>query len=271
MQTEVIFGDGSQYHDSADDLDAGELSRPCALRSLTPVDLRCSRGAEGGDLETDDFFVKAVGLTPEVIGQTVFNEILGNLLARALGIRTPEPVLIEIQMDFLELLESQGIEVRPGIASGARNLGRAISPPVFGRMSEEQLGQASAIYVFDMLVQNPDRRIENNNCVEVDGDIVAIDFGDCFSFLLPIIGGASDPWVADRVISRQHIFRGTISDEFIEETVNRIDSLTEDRLAELTAWMPAEWMEWAARVSEHILAVRNHVDEFKWEILRSLP
>lgn len=235
-----------------------------------PLILRCSRAGEDGDAEIDDFFVKAVGLTREVIEQTVFKEIFGYILARELGVGTPESVLVEVDTDFVDLLQSQGVGVRPGLASGSRDLGRGLSPPVFGRMSDEQVGQASAIYVFDMLVQNPDRRIDNPNCLEVDGEIVAIDFGDCFSFLLPIIGGAADPWAVDPVISRRHVFRGTISDEFIEGIVNRVDSLTEDRLAGLTEWMPPAWTGWAARVSEHILSVRNRRDDFKWEILRSL-
>jgi hypothetical protein len=60
--------------------------------------LSCYRESEEADNRAE-FFVKAIGL-PEITEQHLFNEAVGNLLARELGILTPDVGLIEIAEDF---------------------------------------------------------------------------------------------------------------------------------------------------------------------------
>lgn len=167
--------------------------------------LSCYRDSEESDSRAE-FFVKAIGL-PEITEQHLFNEAVGNLLARELGVLTPDVGLIEITEDFTDLLRAQAhVIAPPRIAVGARSLGSSLSPPVFGRMNAEQLTQAARIYLFDMLVQNPDRRQIAENCFVVGGSLAAIDFADCFSFLYPVVGSSAVAYRVPVGISSQHLF-----------------------------------------------------------------
>lgn len=110
-----------------------------------PLRLGCYR--DFGEDPRGEFFVKAIGL-PEITEQHLFSEAVGNLLARSAGVRTPELGLVEIESQFSYLLRDlAGITVPPGLGVGARSLGASLSPPVFGRMSDEQRDLASRAHL----------------------------------------------------------------------------------------------------------------------------
>ena len=139
-------------------------------------------------------------------------------------------------------------------------------------MSEEQLRQAAQIYLFDMLVQNPDRRTGNENCFVVHGSLAAIDFADCFSFLYSLFGAPTKPWEVDAGISDAHVFRGTLSDSAVDWTVllDRLKRVLDAVANEPLSWMPKAWSLWRQGVQGHLIAISEHFDEFRWEILRSV-
>ena|SRR5205823_316037 len=233
--------------------------------------LSCYRDSEENDSRAE-FFVKAIGL-PEITEQHLFNEAVGNLLARELGIITPDVGLIEITDDFADLLRSQArVDVPPGTGIGARSLGSSLSPPVFGRMNDEQMTQAARIYLFDMLVQNPDRRRANENCFVVGGSLVAIDFAECFSFLYPVVGGSADAWRVPAGIAGAHVFRGTLDRSNVEWPVPfaSLNDMLDSVLGRSMSWIPERWERWMGLVREHLTAVQAHRDDFQWEILGSV-
>ncbi|MGH9422098.1 MAG: hypothetical protein ACRD3J_19120, partial [Thermoanaerobaculia bacterium] len=164
------------------------------------------------------------------------------------------------------------VNVQSGIGAGARSLGASLSPPVFGRMNDEQLFQAASIYLFDMLVQNPDRRRGNENCFVVGSSLVAIDFAECFSFLYPVVGGSADPWRVPAGISAAHVFRGTLDRSSTEWPVlfEKLNGLLGTVLSDSTFLVPEHWQNWMDRVRHHLAEVRSHFDEFRWDILRSI-
>lgn len=233
--------------------------------------LSCYRDPEESDSRAE-FFVKALGL-PEITEQHLFNEAVGSLLARELGILTPEVGLIEITEDFADLLRAQAhVVVRPGIAVGARSLGSSLSPPVFGRMNTEQLTQAARIYLFDMLVQNADRRRLTENCFVVGGSLAAIDFADCFSFLYPVVGSSAAAYRVAVGISSQHLFRGTLDQANVDWAMlfASLNDMLDAVLSSSMSWIPERWERWMDLVREHLTTVQAHRDDFQWEILGSL-
>jgi hypothetical protein len=233
--------------------------------------LSCYRDSEESDSRAE-FFVKAIGL-PEITEQHLFNEAVGNLLARELGIITPDVGLIEITEDFADLLRAQAhVVVPPRIAVGARSLGSSLSPPVFGRMNAEQLTQAARIYLFDMLVQNPDRRRINENCFVVGGSLAAIDFADCFSPLYPVIGSSAVAYRVPVGISSQHVFRGRLDQANVAWPVLfvELNDMLDAVLSSSMSWIPEGWERWMDRVREHLTVVQTHRDKFQWEILGSV-
>ena len=98
-----------------------------------------------------------------------------------------------------------------------------------------------------------------------------------FSFLYAIPGTGGEPWEVSRLpFAANHIFRERLSrtvqrEELdwgaIREAVSRLD---EDRLNQLTDFLPDEWRTLGLRVVAHFAAIRMNVDEFEEQLRRSL-
>jgi len=239
-----------------------------------PLRLTCSRQNDDAAAARDsaEFFAKFVGL-PEIIEQSLFAEMLGNVLARACGITTGEPAFIEIDEAFSEFLRAVDVRVKPGLGVGSRSLGAGIGPPTFGRMSDEQTQEAARIYLFDLLVQNPDRRVDNPNCLVVARQLAAIDFESCFSFLYPIVGNSAHPWEVSRQgIGSRHLFRRNLNDAGVEwpMLVRSIVATGLDVLASCDVWMPQAWRTWKELVGDHFMILQEHEQELVFEVVRSL-
>jgi hypothetical protein len=153
-----------------------------ATRYVTPF-------REGGSLpglmEADDlgmYVVKYVGA-----GQgrkTLVAEIICAGLARALGLRVPELVLVEVDPDLGRSEPDE--EVQDLLkASGGLNLGTDFLP---GSLGFDPLAhpidpeQASRVLWFDALVGNVDRSWRNPNLLMWHRDLWLIDHGACLVF-----------------------------------------------------------------------------------------
>src|SRR4051794_14662422 len=77
-----------------------------------PLRLSCSRHVEneGASQQTAEFFAKFNGL-PEIYEKRLFAEMIGNVIARGIGILTGEPAFIEIDEPFVTSLQAVGIVV----------------------------------------------------------------------------------------------------------------------------------------------------------------
>jgi hypothetical protein len=239
-----------------------------------PLRLGCSRASDDAAASRDsaEFFAKFIGL-PEILEQSLFAEMLGNVLARACGITTGEPAFIEIDESFSELLRHVEILVTPGVGVGSRSLGNGISPPTFGRMSQDQIHDAAQIYLFDLLVQNPDRRSDNSNCIVVARQLAAIDFESSFSFLYPIIGNSAHPWEVSRHgIAPRHLFHRDLSAADVEWAVlvRHLIGNAFEVLENCDIWLPQAWRIWKERVDDHFMILRQHEQELVFEVVRSL-
>ena len=240
-----------------------------------PLRLSCSQHVEENEgtlRQTAEFFAKFNGL-PEIFEKRLFAEMIGNVLARDVGILTGEPAFIEIDEPFVTSLRSVEIDVRAGIGVGSRNLGVGVGPPLFGRISDDQLADAARIYLFDLMTQNPDRAVENPNCFVVERRIAAIDFESCFSFLYPILGRPLQPWEVSRIgVAEEHLFRKVLGTSEVDWThlAGTMLVTASETLNGCERWVPAHWNAWLEEVQEHVAALDSHRHELVFEIVRSL-
>src|SRR2546428_6403794 len=78
------------------------------------------------------------------------------------------------------------------------------------RLAPAELAQASRVYAFDLLVQNPDRRPEKPNCAHRGRRFIVYDFEMAFSFLL-VIGQKDEPWeAAKHGLGPKHLFHSPL-------------------------------------------------------------
>jgi hypothetical protein len=220
--------------------------------------------------------VKSLG-HPEVTETSLFCEVFGNLLARELSVATPIPALVNLSPEFVQavapLLAEYGISLTAGLGSGCEYLHGGLTPAVPGAfLTQEEVEQATLIYGFDLLVQNPDRRRDKPNCASLAGSLIAFDFEMCFSFLLPIVGQAP-PWEVSRHgIAVNHLFHSVLKARTPNwsQLINRLRVLSAERVDQLASALPGAWQSEAARVREHITEVIMNLPQFELELQRSL-
>ncbi len=180
-------------------LEAQRLERVISAGRTRPLVVECSRSASPINDEDPDasngpenrvlHVVKGFDL-PEITNLGLFNEVFGNLLARELDIDTPAPCLVHLSTPFVEaannVLRRYGLRLKTGIASGCEYFSGGYSNVIPRSLSDDELKQATLIYGFDMLVQNPDRTVQRPNCAIRSGHFKLFDFETTFSFVLLI-------------------------------------------------------------------------------------
>jgi hypothetical protein len=206
-----------------------------ATRYVTPL-------REGGSLpglmEADDlgsYVVKYVGA-----GQgrkTLVAEILCAGLARALGLRVPELVLVEVDP---ELGRSEPDEEVQDLlkASGGLNLGMDFLPGSLGfDPLAHQVGPelAARVLWFDAFVGNVDRSWRNPNLLMWHRDLWLIDHGACLVF--------HHAWArAEGWVDKPYDVSGHVLSEQATTRVDLSGAVTRERLEAVVADVPDHWL-----------------------------
>jgi hypothetical protein len=222
------------------------------------------------------FVVKAFNL-PEVDSFGLYCEAIGSLFAQELGVSTPYSAIIEINQDFVNIvnpiLKQAGLNLKSGLGFGSEYLGSGLTSPISGSFfNNEEISQAVDIFSFDLLVQNPDRKPDNPNCIIKSNKFVAIDFNLAFSFLL-LIGKLGEPWeFSKHQIARKHLFFQALQGKTIDwkPFVDRVRKLTKDKVDEICTSVPFESERWSEKVIQRFYSVIENIDKLEFELQRSL-
>lgn len=253
--------------------EARRLDRVLTSGRTKPVVLECVLSSPQESL-LRLMVVKAMG-PPEVTETGLMCEMFGNLLARELGVQSPECALVNISPQMADVLRPRlhpsGFTAGFGVGSEFMRAGLATVTPDMTLLPEEQ-AQAARLYAFDLLVQNPDRRVGNPNCAFIGKDIFAFDFEMCFSFIHLLFAQANAWEVSKHDIAGNHIFHGALHKHMVnwKPFVQDVSRLTEERLRQMTTRLPSEWQAKTAGIRAHLLAVAAHPREFEVELQRSI-
>lgn len=138
-----------------------------------------------------EFVAKLSGIDTGVTG--LVRELIGSLMAQELGLMTPMPAIIEVDPAIAELISHKDSAVAEIVRrSGGLNFGSQVLVGGYGvwpinKSVPAALRQSvSEIFAFDALVQNPDRRVDNQNLLCKGDEIFLIDHELAFSFLYHI-------------------------------------------------------------------------------------
>lgn len=209
-------------------------------------------------------------------------EVIAACLAGDLGLPVPEPFLVEASPEWAATIpgaiERDKVQRSSSIAFGSRALTRQLSIWTPGNIiSDLLLPVAAAIFVFDGIIQNPDRRSSNPNCLVRGDDVRIFDHELAFSHGLMI--GWQPPWAIGGLkpmeTNGNHIFRTGLKGRSIDYGPIRAAwaGLSDAQIADYERALPAEWADVAgaaASATKLIGDARDNIDAVLKEVKRVL-
>jgi len=137
-------------------------------------------------------------------------------------------------------------------------------------LTQEQLQSALEIFIFDMLIKNPDRKIGNPNCL-TNGSTFAI-FDHDLSLRPKVFSWDLEPWEGGYMESpevKKHIFfsslKGKTESLEVSDFIIFWKGLTDERLAEYKNSIPPEWLVNCENKVDEVLtfikSLRNNIDQ----------
>ncbi len=174
--------------------------------------------------------------------------------------------------------ERKKVEESSRVAFGSRSaVGQFCIWSPGNAISDAMLPVAASIFVFDGVIQNPDRRSDNPNCL-VRGDELRI-FDHELAFSHGLVLGWTPPWTLGGLkameINGNHIFRAGLKGRSIDFGPIRTawTALSDARIADYERALPAEWIDVAsaaASATKLIRDARDNIDAVLEEVKRVL-
>lgn len=254
-----------------------EINRAAECGRTNPLFVTCEK-ADGSTLEAVAKFSAACDLKEASLAM----EVIGACLASDLGLPVPEPLLIDVPPQLVELIPDAArrdtVRMSSPVAFGSKVITGGYSAWSAGtKISESMLPFAAAIFAFDGMIQNPDRRVSNPNCLVKGDEIRIIDHEACF-FVRGIIGWVP-PWRLGGLRSLEtpgnHIFLDELKGRAIEFGAMRDawSDLSDERIKEYESAVPGEWDVAGPAVKDAlslIRGVRDQIDGCLAEVKRVL-
>lgn len=252
-----------------------QYDRPATRGRTGPLFITCESG--------DGSIVEVVAKFSGGCDQGNINlarEVIGACLAGDLGLPVPEPFLIDIPAEWASTIpdanERAKVQRSSSVAFGSRAMTRQFSVWTPGNaISDITLPMAAGIFVFDGIIQNPDRRSDNPNCLVRGDELRIFDHELAFSHGLMI--GWTPPWVMGGLKSMEtngnHIFRAGLKGRAIDFGPIRAAwaGLSDARIADYERALPAEWTDVAnatASATKLIRDARDNIDAVLNEVKR---
>jgi len=256
---------------------AVEFRRNTTSGRTQPALLLCER-SDGSEVEVVAKFSASCD-------QGVINlarEAFAACLAGDLGLPIPEPVLIELPDGWADSIidgrQRQRIATSSGIAFGSTFVGSQFSAWNAGtRLRDALVPVAAAVFTFDAIIQNPDRRSDNPNCL-VRGDEIRI-FDHELALSQGLMLGWLPPWQCGGLKVFQnagfHIFKAALSRSTIDYQPirNAWKGLADSMIEDYVRAIPTEWSAAKADMEQAKVLIktsRDKIDDCLIEIQRVL-
>ncbi len=226
---------------------AVEYMRPMSQGRTSPALIVCEKH--------DGTLVEVVAKFSAECDQGVTNlvrEAVAVCLARDLGLPIPEAFLVEVPKAWVDTIPNAGqqskIEASVPVAFGSRMItGQYSAWSENTPISEAMVDTAASILAFDGIIQNPDRRVANPNCIVRGENIRIFDHELCFS--QEVVIGWQPPWVLGGLKAFEtagfHIFRAGLRHAMIgyDAIEQAWLSVSPQKIAGYMLTVPSEWSE----------------------------
>jgi hypothetical protein len=245
-------------------VEAVELIRPSIRGRTLPMLVGCE-GPTGDGLEVVAKFSSGCDQA-EV---NLVREVIGACLAADLGLPVPEPYLVDISPEWVASIQDAALRARIAVSSPVAFGSRLVTGQFATWASANNLSSAlrplaTSVFAFDAIVQNPDRRPENANCIAKDDDIRIFDHELAFAHKLILFW--KPPWAVGGLGNFEkretHIFVDQLRKTPIdwEPIRDAWSSLSDAMLGDYEAAIPLEWAAAASHAADAVELIKNARD-----------
>ena len=242
-----------------------------------PLMLLCER-QDGSEVEVVAKF--SAGCDEKEVN--LARETIAVCLAADLGLPVAEPMIVAASPEWVGSIPNVTIRAKVAascpLAFGVKLVTGQYSVWNAGTsVTEAMLLTAAAIFTFDAIIQNVDRRDENPNCL-VNGEKILI-FDHEMTFMHKLLLGWKPPWALGSLLNLElpgrHIFRPSLLGRVIDfaHIRNSWTSISDQRLEEYRAAIPPEWSVNQGPIDAALSLVRDardNIDGCLQEISRVL-
>jgi len=206
---------------------------------------------------------------PESTPRGLTCELLASLLAIDLDLSVPSPFIVDIDPDFHEAISDATLAARfrasRGLNFGSQYLGPGFSTWPPGRSIPKSLIQTAAeIFVFDLMIQNPDRRKDKPNLLRKDDELCIFDHEMAFSFLYSLVPD-QHPWLGLGMdYAKDHVFYRELKGRELswDRLQGALEAVHDQRLDMFAQSVPVDWQrgkdDTASRIREYIGKARDN-------------
>ncbi len=212
---------------------------------------------------------------PRMSTNSLAFELISSLIGIELDLNIPNPVLIELNNEFTTTIKDQELNK---IASNSLGLNfgslyfEGYMELIRGQSLPNELNNiAKEIFVFDIFISNPDRRIDKPNMLTDGNNILIFDHELAFSFTLAIIKNP-EPWILNSELSwiKQHYFYDYLkaNKQNFNTFVNKLDRIDDKFWNKLETYIPIEWnFEKMDTIKENLNSFIKNKEKFKNELI----
>jgi hypothetical protein len=244
-----------------------------------PIAMQCQAT---GSSEIEQYVVKlhsSVRLNQRGLARELFAALLGQML----GFHIPAASVVEIDPDLYRSVVSREVAVRIQLSHGANFGSRTVVPAIiFKFLPDDQLSAAAEVFAFDMLLQNPDRRLVKPNMFQNSAQPILFDHEMAFPYADPrmLLGFKPEPWSVTRndKLVTDHIFYSKLrkngTDVSFHDFSEKLTSLSDEVLAEIVSRIPDEWIVSEPpemdNICQFIRFARDNADRFEQWLMEVL-
>ncbi|MEA5427329.1 HipA family kinase [Arcicella lustrica] len=223
-------------------------------------------------------FMKAPRMSPS----SACYEILGVWIGKELGLNVSEPVLVNINQEFVDSIAGrngyQNARNSIGINYGSVYVeGYMELPNGKSLLSSQLLEEAKQIFAFDMFISNADRGAGKPNVLTNGNNFMIYDHELAFSFimLLPFLRNKT-PWVlgeAEREMYEKHHFYPYLRNSNIDfnEFTERFLEIDDYFWKRVSKFIPNEWYsEQIQEIKEYLKVITEHRKTFAEQLTKVL-
>ncbi|MDR6941692.1 HipA family kinase [Mucilaginibacter pocheonensis] len=222
-------------------------------------------------------YIRAQRMSPEASGR----ELIAALIARELDFNVPEPVIINISDEFVELMRGKD-NFQVASNSLGFNFGNEYKTGYYPVLKDQPLNESmilklANLYALDIFISNADRRMEKPNFLTNGDDILVFDHELAFGFALELSFLRNrEPWLirdTDRVwINDNFCYNRMRGNQFDFSTfTNKFSSINDLFWNKLETILPAEWLnEQFFTIKTYLNTLIGEADLFSTELNRIL-